>query len=190
MKSGPNGVRLSGGAYRGRVLAVPAGARPSEGRVREALFSIWSDRLPGARVLDLFAGSGAVAIEAVGRGALSAVAIEGDAHALTVLKANVEKVVQGGERSVEVRRATLPSGFERALFAGEVFDLVFVDPPYRFDAYPGLLAVVAPRLAADGEIVVEHSSRIELPHEVADLVRADGRRYGETALAFYRRAPR
>ncbi len=187
MKSGPNGVRLSGGVYRGRVLAVPAGARPSEGRVREALFSIWSDRLDGARVLDLFAGSGAVALEAVGRGALSALAIEGDPRSLAVLTANVEKL---GERSVEVRRATLPAGLSRLAETGERFDLIFADPPYRFDAYAGLVAAAAPLLSEHGELVVEHSGRIELPLEAADLVRADVRRYGETALSFYRRMPR
>lgn len=187
MKSGPNGVRLSGGAYRGRVLAVPASARPSEGRVREALFSIWSDRLDGARVLDLFAGSGAVALEAVGRGALFGVAIEGDVRALAVIAANVAKL---GERSVEVRRATLPSGLSGVVAAGELFDLVFADPPYRFDAYAGLLTAAAPLLAEAGEIAVEHSSRFELPTEVADLVRTGVRWYGETALSFYRRMPR
>ena len=61
------GVRITGGEFRGRGLAVPPGARPTEGRVREALFSIWNDRIEGARVLDLFAGSGVVGLEALGR---------------------------------------------------------------------------------------------------------------------------
>src|SRR6185436_4144983 len=73
-----SGVRVTGGEHRGRGLAVPPGARPTEGRVREALFSIWSDRLEGARVLDLFAGSGVVGLEALGRGALSALAVDGN----------------------------------------------------------------------------------------------------------------
>ena len=186
MKASPSGVRLSGGAYRGRVLAVPAGARPSEGRVREALFSIWSERLEGARILDLFAGSGAVALEAVGRGALFGLAIEGDPRSLTVLAANVEKL---GERCVEVRRATLPAGLSRLVEAGERFDLIFADPPYRFDAYAELIAAIAPLLAESGELAVEHSGRIDLPSEAANLVRASVRRYGETALSFYRQMP-
>ena len=83
------GVRVTGGAHRGRGLAVPPGARPTEGRVREALFSIWSDRLEGARVLDLFAGSGVVGLEAVGRGALSALLIDEDLRAVKTLEANL-----------------------------------------------------------------------------------------------------
>ena len=173
------GVRVTGGAFRGRGLAVPSGARPTEGRVREALFSIWSDRLENARVLDLFAGSGVVGLEAVGRGALSAVAVDDNLRALKILEENAARVGQ----KLEVRRLTLPAGLSR--LTGP-FDLVFADPPYAFDAYGELLAGVAPLLAPDGEVVVEHSSRREMPLEAGPLVRVDVRRYGESSLSFYR----
>lgn len=175
------GVRVTGGAFRGRGLAVPPGARPTEGRVREALFSIWSDRLENARVLDLFAGSGVVALEALGRGALSAVAVDDDLRTIKILEENASRL---GEK-IQVRRLTLPAGLSR--LTGP-YDLVFADPPYVFEPYAELLAGVAPLLAPDGEVVMEHSSRREMPLEAGPLVRVDVRRYGESSLSFYRTA--
>jgi 16S rRNA (guanine(966)-N(2))-methyltransferase RsmD len=149
--------------------------------VREALFSIWGERLDGARVLDLFAGSGVVGIEAAGRGALEVLAVDDDPRAVRTIAENVERLAAGG---VDVWRLRLPGGLAR--LAPRVFDLVFADPPYAFTGHTALLAAVAPLLAADGEVVVEHSARQELPAEVGDLVRVDVRRYGESGLSFYR----
>jgi 16S rRNA (guanine966-N2)-methyltransferase len=179
-----SGVRITGGEFRGRGLAVPPGARPTEGRVREALFSIWSDRLAGARVLDLFAGSGVVGLEALGRGALSALAVDQGLPAVKTLEANAAKL---GEGLLEIRRLTLPEGLAR-LPTG-AFDLVYADPPYTFASYGELLEGAAPLLAQDGEIAVEHTSRRELAIEVGLLTRIDVRRYGESAISFYRRGP-
>lgn len=179
------GVRITGGGFRGRGLTVPPGARPTEGRVREALFSIWSDRIENARVLDLFAGSGVVGLEALGRGALSALAVDQGLRAVKTLEANAGKL---GERLLQIRRLTLPSGLVRLTDEGP-FDLVYADPPYNFDAYGELLEAVAPLLAQDGEIAVEHSSRRDLALEVGPLTRVDVRRYGESAISFYRRGP-
>jgi len=178
------GIRITGGTFRGRVLAVPQGARPSEGRVREALFSIWGDRLSGARLLDLFAGSGAVGFEAAGRGALRVVAADADPRALAAMAANAAKL---GPGLIEIRKLSLPAGLARLATEGERFDLVFADPPYAFDAYSGLLQAIAPLLAPNGEAVVEHSARHRLPAEAGDLVQTDVRRYGECGLSFYRR---
>lgn len=181
------GVRITGGEHRGRGLAVPPGARPTEGRVREALFSIWGEAVDGARVLDLFAGSGVVGLEAAGRGALSVLSVDDGLRAVKLLERNVEAVGERG--SVRVRRLVLPAGLFRLEEEGAVFDLVFADPPYGFQAYEELLERAAPLLAPGGEVVVEHSGRRELPAEAGGLVRVNVRRYGESALAFYRRAP-
>ena len=178
------GVRITGGEFRGRGLAVPPGARPTEGRVREALFSIWNDRLAGARVLDLFAGSGVVGLEALGRGALSALAVDQGMQAVKTLETNAGKL---GEGLLEIRRLTLPEGLAR--LPPHAFDLVYADPPYNFAAYNELLEAVAPLLAQDGEVAVEHTSRRELAIEVGPLTRVDVRRYGESAVSFYRRGP-
>jgi len=181
------GVRISGGTLRGRPLAVPPGARPTEGRVREALFSIWSDRLEGARILDLFAGSGVVGLEALGRGALSACAVDQGLRAVKTIEANAAKV---GE-PLTLRKLTLPGGLARLVAEGlGPFDLVFADPPYEFPDYLGLLIQAAPLLADEGEMVVEHRSRKPLPLVAGPLVRVDERSYGECALSFYRLAPK
>jgi 16S rRNA (guanine966-N2)-methyltransferase len=193
-----SGVRITGGAFRGRALTVPAGARPTEGRVREALFSIWRERLDGCRFLDLFAGSGVVGLEAAGRGALSVVCVDQDVQAVRAIAANAGRL---GEALLDTRRLTLPAGLA-ALAAADAgrgtggasgidagagrFDLVFADPPYRFDAFEPLLLALPPLLAVDAEIAVEHSARRELPLTAGRLVRTGLRRYGESALAFYR----
>lgn len=187
MKRG-NRVRITGGLHKGRFLTVPTGARPTEGRVREALFSIWREPLvEGARVLDLFAGSGVVGLEAAGRGGLRVVCVEGDRRAVSALQGNRDRL---GEALVEIRRLELPGGL-RVLTASDAgtFDLVFADPPYRFAAYSELLEGAAPLLAEHGELAVEHSARVRLPQEAGGLIRVEERRYGESVLAFYRRAP-
>lgn len=181
------GVRVTGGEFRGRSLAVPPGARPTEGRVREALFSIWSDRLQGARVLDLFAGSGIVGLEAIGRGALAALAVDETLGAVKTLEANAARL---GERLLTIRRLTLPAGLTRLVEEGAgPFDLVYADPPYNFHPYEDLLRSVVPLLANDAEVAVEHSSRRDLPIEAGPLTRVDVRKYGESAISFYRRGP-
>lgn len=181
------GVRITGGEFRGRGLAVPPGARPTEGRVREALFSIWRDRIEGTRFLDLFAGSGVVALEALGRGALSALAVDDNLRTVKILETNAGRL---GEKLLEVRRLALPAGLARLASDGAgPFDLVYADPPYNFNPYEDLLQGIAPLLGRDGEIAVEHSSRRDLPIEVGPLTRVDVRRYGESAVSFYRRGP-
>ena len=180
-------MRVTGGELRGRNLAVPPGARPTEGRVREALFSMWSDRLEGARVLDLFAGSGAVGLEAAGRGAFSVLCVDESVPAVKTLEANAARL---GVKLVEIRRLHLPPGLARLVSEGAgPFDLVYADPPYNFAPYEELLTGVAPLLAADAEVAVEHASRRSLPVEVGGLTRVDTRRYGEGTVSFYRRGP-
>jgi 16S rRNA (guanine(966)-N(2))-methyltransferase RsmD len=189
MKRG--GVRITGGALRGRVLSVPGSASPTEGRLREALFSIWRERLPGCLFLDLYAGSGVVAFEAVSRGAARAVAVEEDPLAVRVLTANAARL---GAGEVEVRHGRLPAELPQILLgraaAGSPpkFDLVFADPPYRFRRHPELLSAIAGFLAPDGEAAVEHAAREALPDSAAGLVRCDERRSGGSGVAFYRHA--
>jgi 16S rRNA (guanine(966)-N(2))-methyltransferase RsmD len=160
------------------------GTRPTAERTREALFSIWQERLPGARFLDLFCGSGAAGLEALSRGAAQATLIDSEARSLAVAARNRDRLKATACRTL---RSTLPAGLARAPIGDDEFDLIFADPPYEFDEWPALLAAIAPKLRQDGEAAIEHSARAELPAANAGLERVDTRRYGDTAVSFYRR---
>jgi 16S rRNA (guanine966-N2)-methyltransferase len=176
-------LRVISGRLGGRRLrAVPGTAtRPTGDRVREALFAVLGDRVEGARVLDLFAGTGALAIEALSRGAGSAVLVEQAAPAAAVIRANLEDLGLTGVASVRRTRA------ETYLRGGRVgpFDLVFLDPPYALGVGPvaGLLARLAADALAPGAVVVlEAAVRAEPPPWPAGLEPERPRRYGDTAL--------
>ncbi len=185
MKRGA-GIRILGGALKGRLLAVPPSARPSEGRLREALFSIWSAELPGAEVADLFAGSGAVGIEAVGRGALGALLVEADRRARETLLANLRSVGLGPPR-VRLLFRTVESALAELAAGSDRFDLVFADPPYAWIPTSGFVAAVGAILADGGALALEHSARTPAPEEATGMVRLETRRYGESALTLYRK---
>ncbi len=178
-------MRVTGGELRGRRLRVPAGdVRPTADRVRESLFMILSPRLPGARVLDLFAGSGALGIEALSRGAARCVFIEASARVAAVLGANLESLGLGARSAVGVGPAGrwIPGLARR----GEAFDLVLADPPYRAEGVASLLAELVRRdlLAAGGLVAWEHDRRAgERP---AELETVDERRYGDTVVTLLR----
>jgi 16S rRNA (guanine966-N2)-methyltransferase len=167
-------MRISGGRLRGRRLphAVPKGARPTSARVREALFNIVGQNLAGQTVLDGFGGSGMLALEASSRGA-EVVVVERNRAAARLIRAAGEEL--GASLTVMVGDST------RVAPAGP-FDLVLLDPPY---AEP--LDTVLPPFAhrVRGTLVLEHASRVQ-PIEVPGLVLHDTRRYGDTALSFYR----
>lgn len=176
------GIRVASGAMKGRKLEVPAGVRPTEQKVREALFSIWGERLAEATVLDLFAGSGAVAIEAISRGALATTLVESNRSVVAALKRNTAILPVGSFRllALPVDRALGELAREAASF-----DLVFADPPYAWVPDAGFLAACSVLLGPGGMLAIEHSARSALPSTAGDLVRTDARRYGESALAFY-----
>lgn len=172
-------LRLLGGEVRGRSIEVPPGVRPTEGRVRHALLSIWRRRMPGSRFLDLFAGSGAVGFEAWGAGASRVCFVELAPRALAVLSRNRLAVAP----PCEIVRGRLPEALaERP--EGE-FDLIFADPPYSFERYAELVEAAIRRLGPGGEVAVEHSSRAAMPEGLGEGRLRDRRRYGESCLSFY-----
>lgn len=175
-------VRIIAGAARGRRLRVPAGrgTRPTSDRVKEALFSSLQPRLPAARVLDLYAGSGALGLEALSRGAGHLTAVESHPDALSVLRHNVEVV---GVASVEVVAADVRRALRHGL-PGAPFDLVLLDPPYRTPAgeLADVLASLAAHLAPGATVVVERAVRAGDVAWPADLLAEDTRRYGDTAV--------
>ena len=177
------GVRLLGGRWRGRRLETPKGARPTQARVREALFSHWGDRVRSCRLLELYAGSGCVSLEALSRGAGSAVAIDYDSGALSCMETNRERLAADDLRPVAAR---LPEGLGAAVGQGAAFDLVYVDPPYDAAGLEALVTAVSALIAEDGEVVLEHSSRRNPPPCAGRLRLSGSKRYGDSALAFYR----
>ena len=176
-------MRVIAGTYKGRRLQAPPGrdTRPTSDRVREALFSILgARRVEHARALDLFAGSGALGIEALSRGAAEATFVDSAAPAIRAIGANLEAV---GADAVVVR-AEARRFLGTASRSARQYDLVFLDPPYRLAASLGgelseaLAAVLAP-----GAAVVAESDR-RAPLEV-DLPLQDERRYGDTLIRIH-----
>ena len=183
--SAPRRLQIGGGRLRGLKIRAPEPIRPTSGRLREALFNIWAGRLEDCRFLDLFAGSGAVGLEAASRGAARVLLIEGDRSAFAILRGNRQRA---GVAGVDELCARLPDDLERRLPPGERFDLVFADPPYGFDRFAALLAAVEPRLAEGGEIALEHRWREGPPEVTAGLEIVRSRRYGDSGLTLLARA--
>lgn len=175
-------MRIVAGTARGRRLVVPPGdtVRPTADRVREALFSSLASRVPGASVLDGFAGTGALGLEAASRGAAHVTCVERDRRALVALDTNVATV---GSDAVEVVRADLLQRVTGAL-PGAPFDVVLLDPPYALaeDVIAGLLADLVGHLAPDATVVVERAAAAPAPRWPATLRADEPRRYGSTRL--------
>jgi 16S rRNA (guanine966-N2)-methyltransferase len=174
-------MRVIGGTYGGRELVAPRGraTRPTGDRVREALFSILGD-VGGVRVLDLFAGSGALGIEAVSRGAGEATLVDSAGAAVAAIKRNLESL------GIEAEVVRQPAArFLQAAFRGaRQYDLVFLDPPYRHASILGreLTSALTPILAPDARVVAESDRRSPLGLELA---LTDERRYGDTLIQIH-----
>jgi 16S rRNA (guanine966-N2)-methyltransferase len=175
-------VRVVAGIHGGRRLKAPAGAatRPTADRVREALFSILGDAVDGATVLDLFAGSGALGIEALSRGAAEAVFVDSSAAAIRAVRVNLEAL--GLE--AETHRADARAYLRAARDAARQYDLVFLDPPYLAAERlaPGLSEAIGPLLRPGGRVVSESDRRAPLG---LDLPLRDERRYGDTLIRIH-----
>ena len=183
-------VRVISGVLGGRRLKAPRGrgTRPTSDRVREALFMAL-EPIAGLRVADLFAGSGALGIEALSRGAVRADFVESDRDARRVLEANLESLGLL-DRGV-VWPLELPRGLARIADVARGADLVLLDPPYGgVEACATLAALgAAGAVRAGVRVVVEHHRRDELPEEAGALRRVRQRRYGETVVSTYEVAP-
>jgi 16S rRNA (guanine966-N2)-methyltransferase len=169
-------VRIVAGEWRGRVIAAPAGdtVRPTTDRVREAWMSIVQPWLPGARVVDFFAGSGALGLEALSRGAVSCDFVESSAKSLMALRANIDKLQAASRSTVHMIDALK---YASVLAEGE-YQVAFADPPYEQGLAPALADRWIERAFA-GVIGIEHSARETMP------AGGDRRRYGTIAITFY-----
>ena len=176
-------MRIVAGRYGGRRLTAPRGdaTRPTSDRVREALFQRLGP-LDGKRVLDLFAGSGALALEALSRGAEHATLVDSAPAAIKAIHANVAAIAIPPEQA-DVRRQDVRAFLRSARAARHEYDLVLLDPPYRLAAELGreLSPLIAGVLAAGGRVVSESDRRTPLDLE-PDLPLTDERRYGDTLI--------
>jgi 16S rRNA (guanine966-N2)-methyltransferase len=184
--------RVIAGSARGIRLQAPGrGTRPLGDRVKQTLFAILEPDLPGARVLDLFAGSGAGGIEALSRGATAGVFVERDAAAVSVIEGNLKAAGLAGRPRAMVVRTDVAAFIGRRSEDESPFDIVLLDPPYADielrDRVLDWLGSPAAPLAPGARVVVKHFWR-DRPPAVAGLLASEReRRFGETALTFYRR---
>ena len=181
--------RVIAGTARGVRLAAPGpGTRPLADRVKQTLFAVLEPELEGAVVLDLFAGSGAGGIEALSRGAARAVFVEKDGGATRVIAENLRRTELTARGEVVRRDAVVWLADASAAAEAGPFDVVLVDPPYAAtDALAHALELVGAHLAGNGVVVAKHFWRDAPPARPGLLASVRERRFGETALTFYRR---
>lgn len=183
MTEGLGHVRIAAGSLKGRRLRVAPRVRPSGARLREALFSYWGSEVEGALFFDLFAGSGAMALEALSRGADHCVLFEADRKVIGQLRKNCEIAPEG---SIEIVHARLPRDLERRIGDRRgLCDLAFADPPYAFRDYERLLVAMEPLLAASGSLILEHPTQAEPERAAASLRLEESRRYGDSSISIY-----
>ncbi len=176
-------MRIITGTNKGRILKAPAwdGLRPTSDKLRETLFNIIAPHVIDARVLDLFAGTGAVALEALSRGAASATCIEQDRRAVQLIEANRERC---GEQN---RCAIIRDSVERALarpVRGGPFDIIVLDPPYAYAGLAAAVGLAAGQRNTGAVLVLEHASRVA-PPAPAGLSVTRTVTAGDSALSFY-----
>lgn len=187
----PGSIRIVGGAWRGRRLRVPSGPdlRPTSELLREALFDILGARVEGADVLDLYAGTGALALEALSRGAAAATFVEVNAGYLRTARANAEALACRDR----CRFLRMEGGAALAALGRQHrrFHLILADPPYGSELALATARAVARHglLLPDGLLVLEVSSRLVLPERLPPLARTRARRHGDSTLLFYAEEP-
>ena len=185
-------MRVIAGTLKGRRLKAPTwdGLRPTSDKLRETLFNILAPRVVGAQVLDVYAGTGALGIEALSRGAAAAVFVEEDRRAQALIAENLAHC--GVQTGYTVVRTSAPRGFDALRAGGQPpFDIVLLDPPYdeQPEAIVAVLGSVAKLLAPAGVLVLEHPRRRAAPEMAGVLVRSREVTSGDSALTFYSTCP-
>jgi 16S rRNA (guanine966-N2)-methyltransferase len=180
-------VRIGSGEMRGRRLHAPRGerTRPTSGRLKKSLFDVLSGRLPGAKVLDLYAGSGALAFEALSRGAAQAVVVERNRKASESIRRNAFELRLSDR--VEILTMDVSSGLSKLRHRGDRFDVIFADPPYRSSESEDLLVDLGEGLllAEGGLLILEHHHKRELRDRYGSLSRVRILKAGESTLTLF-----
>ena len=179
-------VRVISGTAKGHRLYVPRGVtvRPTPDRAKEALFNIIGDRVVNSHFLDLYAGSGAIGIEALSRGSAQVEFVEMRATIAKIIERNLMKTGLSARARVVV--ATAADAIHRLRGESKKFDIIFADPPYMSKKAPDILQPIARKelLNEDGLVVWEHASGMDIPSSVGKLVCIKEVRYGDTSFAF------
>jgi 16S rRNA (guanine(966)-N(2))-methyltransferase RsmD len=175
-------MRIIAGEHKGARIFAPPGreTRPTSDRVRENVFNIVAPWVEDARVLDLYAGSGAMGLEALSRGAAAAVFVESDPGAVRAIERNLDKLRLRGARVV---RLDATAALAQEVAAGRKYDLVLLDPPYAMTDFAALGHYLAGVLADDGLLVLETAARVE--PELTGLAVRTSRRYGSTRVTVF-----
>ena len=185
-------MRVIAGLHRGRRLLGPRGQaiRPTSDRVKEALFSILGERIVGARVLDLYAGTGSIGIEALSRGATHVTFVEANRDALRLVQSNLRQC--GLEQSSNICACQVSQFFRRGTQWSGPYDIVFCDPPYQLT--PELIALAtewhAGWLSDDAVVILEHGQKADIPSVLGPLSQVKRYDYGDTALTRFHVAPK
>lgn len=176
-------MRVIAGALKGRRLQAPTweGLRPTSDKLRETLFNILAPRIPGARLVDAYAGTGAVGIEAISRGAAHVVFVERDRRAASLVETNLAHC--GIVDRYAIIRSAVANAFE-TLRTEPPFDIVFLDPPYD-QVITDVLELTPALLSTAGIVVVEHARKQPPPRRIEGLERTREVRSGDSGLAFY-----
>jgi len=183
-------MRIIAGKYRSRRLKTPASqaVRPTSDRLRETLFNILGPSVTDSLFVDLYAGTGAIGIEAISRGARDVFFIDRDPASITLVRQNLESLeISAG---VEVITAEAERGLDKLAARHLIADFIFLDPPYADDGYTQVLEYLdaSHLLAPQGIVIAEHSSKLELPERLVRLERTRLLEQGDAALSFYRLA--
>ena len=181
-------MRVIAGSLKGRRLTPPGweGLRPTSDKLRETLFNVLAPRMAGARVIDGYAGTGAIGIEALSRGAAAVTFVEQDPRAGTLIERNLERC--GVTKGYVIIRTDVGRAFEalRRRTPFDAFDVILLDPPYAASSlFEPVLAAAGEILTSDGVVVLEHARRRAVPLEAGRLCRSREQTAGDSGLAFY-----
>ena len=181
-------MKIIAGKYKGRIIQMPEGIKPTSNKVREALFEILKGWIGGANFLDLYCGGGAIGIEAFSRGAEAVTFVEDNTNCVKTLKKNLSLLGASRPSSIDIYSRPALKTLDALKGAGAIFDIIFLDPPYYKDLAKNTLIAISNYaiLARNGIIIAEIYKKEDLPEDIGVLKQFRICKYGDTKLVFYK----
>ena len=184
-------MRIIGGKYRGRIIKMPKGisVRPTQDRVREAIFNIIREIIPESRILDLYAGSGAFGIEALSRGAKEAIFVDNSLSCIKTIRSNLS-ILDENNTSSQVLKIDALKAISRLGEEKGKFDIIFLDPPYHKDIAKNTLIKLdaCDILSQRSFVIAEHFKKDTVPEELGNMNLFRTKKYGDTIISFYNKS--